>query len=101
MRAASRAKLRLLGGAGGCARGLAPLCILWGLLAMGFDWREGSLGGMPRIVNQTLGSIQAARRATGAGGEMGWAVRAPMRASIPSETISASFMLNSVGNSAL
>ena len=56
---------------------------------------------MPRIVNQSLGSIQAARRETGSGGEMGWAVRAPMRASIPSETISASFMLNSVGNSAL
>ena len=68
---------------------------------MGFDWREGSLRGMPRIVYQSLVSIQAARRATGAGGEMGWAVRAPMRASIPSETISASFMLNSVANSAL
>ena len=75
MRAASRAKLRLLGGTAGCARGLATLCILWGLLAMGFDWREGSLGGMPRIVNQTLGSMQAERRATGAGGEMGCAPR--------------------------
>ena len=43
---------------------------------MGFDWREGSLGGTARIIYQTLGSIQAARRATGAGGEMGWAVSA-------------------------
>ena len=61
----------LLCGAGGCARCLATLCILWGLLAMGFDWREGSLGGTARIIYQTLGSIQAARRAGSPIREMG------------------------------
>ena len=43
----------------------------WDLIGGKVPWEE-----QPRIIYQSLGSIQAARRATGAGGEMGWAVSA-------------------------